>query len=151
MTSAGARRIQLGEALKGYRSAQDWKVDEAAAATGIAPMTWRGLEAGLSRRPNSYGAIDSLLDLRRGTTARALDEDDTALEIVLKALDYDPAPQQEADRELVVMQTVAEAVESLPVTARGRVVRYLLDRYDADRSAALGRQIELARTFAEED
>lgn len=129
MSSQAARQGRLGEALHQYREARGWIASEAAQHTAIATMTWRRLESGLTVRHRTYTAIDKLLELAPGAVRHALNAGGPSMAAVLQAAGYDPLPGQEADRELDVIRSIADALDSLPPPARSRVTRYLLDRY----------------------
>lgn len=79
---ATVRRQALGGALRLLRSHRRWSVQDAAAATGIAPMTWRRVEHGLDVRERTHTALDGLLGRGPGVVARALADDVLMVELV---------------------------------------------------------------------
>jgi hypothetical protein len=76
------RQLALGGALQLIRGRRAWSVNDAAQHAGLAPMTWRRIEDGLSVRAASHTAVDRLLDLPFGTTRRALNDDLMMVDIV---------------------------------------------------------------------
>ena len=76
------RRRVLGGILQVTRARSGWKVNDAASAAGIAPMTWRRMEDGLAVRERSYIAVDGILGVTPGTVKRALNDDLLMVELV---------------------------------------------------------------------
>lgn len=79
------RRLALGGALQLIRTRHRWNVAAAAAAAGLAPMTWRRVEDGLAVRERTHAVLDGLLELPFGSVKRALADDLRMVEIVTLA------------------------------------------------------------------
>jgi hypothetical protein len=76
------RQLALGGALQLIRGRRAWSVNDAAQHAGLAPMTWRRIEDGLTVRAASHTAVDRLLELPFGTVRRALNDDLMMVDIV---------------------------------------------------------------------
>jgi transcriptional regulator with XRE-family HTH domain len=72
---SAVRRAVLGGVVKVWRTRKGWSVNDSAAASGMAPMTWRRVEQGMTVRRHAETQIDKLLGQPFGTIRRALDDD----------------------------------------------------------------------------
>lgn len=79
-----ARRAVLGHLLEAARVSGGWRIKDAKAAAGIAPMTWRRLENGDPVRHKSVAAAAEVLGVSTWTLVTAL-ADDAAMSRLVEA------------------------------------------------------------------
>lgn len=144
--AVNARRAALGAAVLQLRTRRRWSVNEAAAATRIAPMTWRRIEAGMPIRSRSMLALARILELPPATVAAAFQGDDEMREL-LQALDAKaPPPAPLTSYDPLDFEVVSRVITHLARPGASPAIRALIDAaVSAMPDLVAARQAHLAR------